>query len=118
MAPVWLTRQLQRLRPPALRQSVWVHVESKDRFLLFRDAIQAVMDQRPNVGLVLTSQGDDTMAVLRQAFPNEVPLPLPLAALAAHWLRRLSVQQIFTISCEKSPALTNCFLKAKTFRRR
>ena len=33
-------------------------------------------------------------------------------------LRRLSMQQIFTISCEKSPALTNCFLKAKTFRRR
>ncbi len=99
MAERW---QLQRLLPPALRQSVWVHVESKDRFLLFRDAIQAVMDQRPNVGLVLTSQGDDTMAMLRQAFPNEVPLPLPLAALAAHWLRRLSVQHLIMLDATDS----------------
>ncbi len=85
------------LFPPLLRRSIWVHGDTPQQFTAALPSIQALMDSRPHMGLVVTSACCHTERLLRAMFPDDRPLPLPAATLAPHWMRRLNVQHLVTL---------------------
>ena len=83
--------------PPALKRSIWVHGHTPQQFVAALPVIQALMDSRPQVGLVATSAHRHTQLLLRAMFPDERPLPLPAAPFASRWMSRLNVQHLLLL---------------------
>jgi hypothetical protein len=82
---------------PSLRRSIWVHGETRQCFIAALPSIQALMDGRRHVGLVVTSTCRHTDRLLREMFPDDKALPLPAATFAPHWMRRINVQHLVTL---------------------
>jgi 3-deoxy-D-manno-octulosonic-acid transferase len=89
---------------PLCRRSVWVHGETPLQFDAARQLIQAIVAERPHVGLVVTSGRLSTFQFLRDTFTNEqiFPAPYGAAAIVRRFLRRLQVRHILLLDGGRS----------------
>ena len=84
---------------PSHRRSLWVHGDTPLQFDAARQLIQAIMADRPHVGLVVTSRQLRTLQFLRSTFANERTLPVPYGVgPAVRWfIQRLQVRHILLL---------------------
>lgn len=87
---------------PRLRRSLWVHGAAPEEFLAARRCVQAIVDERPHVSLVVTANDVDAVGALRRSFPDEQALPVPRPAAAGRWLRTLQVRHLLLLDAGRS----------------
>ena len=99
---------------PLCRRSLWVHGETPLQFDAARQLIQAIVAERPHVGLVVTSGRLSTFQFLRATFTNEqiFAAPYGAAAIVRRFLRRLQVRHILLLDGGRSIARQTALLAA------
>jgi 3-deoxy-D-manno-octulosonic-acid transferase len=99
---------------PLCRRSLWVHGETPLQFDAARQLIQAIMAERPHVGLVVTSGRPSTFQFLRATFTNEQihAAPYGAAAIVRRFLRRLQVRHILLLDGGRSMPRQTALLAA------
>ncbi len=99
-------RLLERigLTIPSHRRSLWVHGDTPLQFDAARQLIQAIMSERPHVGLVLTSPRLSTVRFLRSTFANEQTLAAPCGVrpVLRRFLRKLQVRHVLLLDGGRS----------------